>query len=562
MNADGSQPSRPGQARRGPDLHFLPLGGSGEIGMNLNLYEYGGKWLMVDLGVTFADDGVPGVDVIMPDPQFIVERRDRLVGLVLTHAHEDHLGAVPYLWPQLQCPIWATPFTAAFLRRKLAETDFADAVEIHEVPLGARFNVGPFELEMVTLTHSIPEPNGLAIRTPAGAVFHTGDWKIDPEPLVGDLTDDAKLRAIGDNGVLAMIGDSTNAMRPGESGSEATVRQTLIDVIGRCKGRVAVGCFASNVARLESIAVAAAHHGRDVALVGRSLWRIHDAAKETGYLKDLPPFVDERDAGFIPRDRVVMICTGSQGESRAALSRIAADEHPHVVLERGDTVIFSSRVIPGNERNVLRLLNGLARLGVDIVTDDTHPHIHVSGHPARDELTRMYQWVRPHIAIPVHGEQRHMQAHAELAKACQVPHALVPENGTLIRLAPEGPEIVDHVPVGRLAADGDRLLPIGGSVLRSRTRLMWNGAVIATVVLDRKGRLAVPPKISAPGLLDPETDLDFASEIVEAIEDGVAKAGRDANDERVEDSVRKAVRVAIRERREGRPVVDVHLVRV
>src|SRR5258708_6128666 len=279
--------------------------------MNLNLYEYGGKWLMVDLGVTFADDGVPGVEVMMPDPQFIVERRDQLVGLVLTHAHEDHIGAVQYLWPQLRCPIWATPFTAAFLRRKLEETDFAGEVEITEVPLGGRFNVGPFDLEMVTLTHSILEPNGLAIRTPAGAVFHTGDWKIDPEPLIGDLTDDAKLRAIGDDGVLAMIGDSTNAMRPGESGSEATVRETLIEVIGRCQGRVAVGCFASNVARVESIAVAAAQHGRHCALVGRSLWRIHDAAKETGYLQDLPQFVDERDAGFLPRDKVVMICTGS-----------------------------------------------------------------------------------------------------------------------------------------------------------------------------------------------------------------------------------------------------------
>jgi len=556
-----TRPRRAGASGR-PALHFLPLGGSGEIGMNLNLYEYDGQWLMVDCGVTFGDEGIPGADVLMPDPQFIVERRDRLLGLVLTHAHEDHLGAVQYLWPQLQCPIWATPFTAAFLRRKLEETDFVKSIEINTVPMGARFSIGPFDLEMVTLTHSIPEPNGLAIRTPAGSVFHTGDWKIDPEPLVGDVTDDAKLRAWGDSGVLAMIGDSTNAMRPGESGSEAMVRDALTEIIGRCKCRVAVACFASNVARLETIAVAAAHHGRHTALVGRSLWRIHDAAKETGYLKDLPEFVDERDAGFLPRDKVVMICTGSQGESRAALSRIAADEHPHVVLERDDTVIFSSRVIPGNERNILRLQNGLARLGVNLITDDTHPHIHVSGHPARDELARMYQWVRPRIAIPVHGEHRHMEAHAELARACQVPHALVPENGTMIRLAEDGPEIVDRVFAGRLAADGDRLLPVGGAILRSRTRLMWNGAVVATVVLDRKGRLVTTPKLSAPGLLDPETDLEFAAEIVAAIEDGVGQAGRDADDERVEDAVRRAVREVIRGHREGRPVVDVHLVRV
>jgi ribonuclease J len=559
---DAATPGRPRRAQAGPDLHFLPLGGSGEIGMNLNLYEYGGKWLMVDLGVTFADDGVPGVEVTMPDPQFIVERRDDLVGLVLTHAHEDHLGAVPYLWPQLRCPIWATPFTAAFLRRKLIETDFGGSVEINIVPMGARFTVGPFDLEMVTLTHSIPEPNGLAIRTPAGAVFHTGDWKIDPEPLVGDVTDDARLRAIGDAGVLAMVGDSTNALREGESGSEAGVRAALTELFGRYEGRIAVGCFASNVARVESIAAAAAAYGRDVALVGRSLWRIHDAAKETGYLADLPNFIDERDAGFIPRDRLVMICTGSQGEPRSALARIAEDAHPHVVLERGDVAIFSSRTIPGNERNIQRMQNGLARLGVEVVTDHTHPAIHVSGHPARDELTRMYQWVRPRIAIPVHGEMQHMQAHAQLAKACQVPHAVVPENGTLIRLAPDGPEIIDRVHAGRLAAVGDRLLPVGGAVLKSRSRLMWNGAVIATIVLDRKGRLATTPKISAPGLLDPETDAELAAEIVAAIEEGVAKAGRDAADEQVEQAVRRTVRDVMRDHGEGRPVIDIHLVRI
>jgi ribonuclease J len=316
------------------------------------------------------------------------------------------------------------------------------------------------------------------------------------------------------------------------------------------------------VARLESIAVAARANGRHTALVGRSLWRIHDAAKESGYLRDLPPFVDERDAGFLPRDKAVLICTGSQGEPRAALARIAADEHPHVVLEQGDIAIFSSRVIPGNERAVLRVQNGLTRSGVTLITEETDPRVHVSGHPARDELARMYQWVRPRIAIPVHGEARHMEAHAQLARSCQVPHALVPENGTLIRLAQEGPEIVDRVHTGRLAVDGDRLLPIDGSVLRNRTKLMWNGAVVATVVLDHKGQLSMPPKISAPGLLDPEADTDFAADMVEAIEDGVGRAGRNAADERVEQAVRKALRETIKEWRDGRPVIDVHLVRV
>ena len=548
--------------RKPAALHFLPLGGSGEIGMNLNLYEYGGKWLMVDLGVTFSNNGAPGAEVIMPDPKFIVERRRDLVGLVLTHAHEDHLGAVPYLWPQLRCPIWATRFTAGFLRRKLLETDFADEVEIHEVELGARFTIDPFDLEMVTLTHSILEPNGLAIRTPPGLVFHTGDWKLDPEPLIGDVTDETKIRGLGDSGVLAMIGDSTNALQEGESGSEARARTALIELVGRYDGRVAVGCFASNVARLESIAIAARENGRHAALVGRSLWRMHDAALEAGYLQGLPPFVDERDAGFLPRDKTLLICTGSQGEPRAAFSRIASDQHPHITLESGDVAIFSSRVIPGNERAILDLQNDLAQLGVTLVTTETNPDIHVSGHPARGELARMYQWVRPRIAIPVHGEARHMQAHAELAKACQVPFAMPAENGTMIRLSPDGPEIVDRVHSGRLAADGDRLLPVGGAVLRSRARLMWNGAVVAIAVIDRKGKLTVPPRLSAPGLLDPETDHELAAELVEAIEKGVGRAGREADDARLEEAIRRALREVIRAHKDGRPVIDVHVVRV
>src|ERR1700722_19239155 len=344
-------------------LYFLPLGGSGEIGMNLNLYGYRGQWLMLDCGITFGEEEHAGVDVIMPDPAFIVERRDRLLGIVATHAHEDHIGAIPYLWPQLQCPVWATPFTASLLRAKLIEAGLADRVPINIVPMSGRFSIGPFDLELITLTHSIPEPNAVVVRTPVGTVLHTGDWKLDPDPLIGSPPGEARLRQVGDEGVLAIVCDSTNALRPGSSRSEGELRHSLTELIGRYDGRVAVACFASNVARLATIAHAARAHDRDVALIGRSLWRMEKAARENGYLVDVPRFLTDDEAGYIPRDKVLLICTGSQGEPRAALARIARDDHPNVTLEEGDVVIFSSRIIPGNERAIGRLHNALIRMG-------------------------------------------------------------------------------------------------------------------------------------------------------------------------------------------------------
>src|SRR5271156_2168928 len=377
-----------------PDaLFFVALGGANEIGMNLNLYGAAGHWLIVDCGVTFGDDSQPGLEVVMPDPAFIAERRDKLVGIVATHAHEDHIGAIPYLWSQLRCPVWAPPFTASVLRAKLVEAGLADKVRINVVPMSGRFSVGQFDLELITLTHSIPEPNAVVLRTPFGTVLHTGDWKFDPDPLVGPTADEAALRRLGDEGVLALICDSTNALRPGTSGSEADLRVSLTELVGRFDARVAVACFASNVARLETIAHAAAAHGREVALVGRSLWRIGKAARGDGHLADLPSFLTEDEAAYIPRDRIVLICTGSQGEPRAALARIAREDHPNIVLETGDVVIFSSRIIPGNEKSINRLQNALVRLGIEIITEEDH-FVHVSGHPARDELVRMYQMVR------------------------------------------------------------------------------------------------------------------------------------------------------------------------
>jgi ribonuclease J len=548
------------------DLFFLPLGGSGEIGMNLNLYGHKGRWLMVDLGVTFGGESMPGIEVITPDPAFIEERRHLLAGLVLTHAHEDHLGAVQYLWRRLRCPIWATPFAASVLRRKLAEASFHERIDLTVVPLDARFKVGPFDIELIHLTHSIPEPMALAIRTRAGTVLHTGDWKIDPTPLVGGEMEIDKLRRLGEEGVLAVVGDSTNAQREGEAGSEADVRTALTRLVGRLKGRVAIACFASNIARLESIAHAARANGRDVALVGRSLWRMHDAAKENGYLADAPAFLREDEAGFVPRERIVMICTGSQGEPRAALARIANDDHPHVVLQDGDACVFSSRTIPGNERAVMKLQNELVGLGVEVINDEQLPGdlggpIHVSGHPCRGELARLYQWVRPRLVVPVHGEAQHMRAHAELARACQVPHALVPRNGTVIRLTPDGGEIVDEVRVGRLAVEGARLVPLDGAVLRMRGKMMWNGAVLATVVVDRRGRLVGEPRVSAPGLTDDEeTEIDTL--LVDALRDALADTRRGADDAQLEEIASRAIKRVMKAEYGKRPAVQVHLVRV
>ena len=544
-------------------LLFVSLGGAGEIGMNLNLYGYAGDWLILDCGVTFGDDSQPGLEVVMPDPAFIVERRDRLLGIVATHAHEDHIGAIPYLWKELRCPVWATSFTASLLRAKLVEAGIADKVRINVVPMSSRFTVGPFDLELITLTHSIPEPNAVALRTPVGTVLHTGDWKFDPDPLIGSTSDEAALRRLGDDGVLAMIGDSTNALRPGTSGSEADLRRSLIDLVGRYDARVAVACFASNVARLETIARAAAAHGREVALVGRSLWRIDKAARENGYLADLPRFLTEDEAGYLPRDKIVLICTGSQGEPRSALDRIAREDHPNILLETGDVVIFSSRIIPGNEKAINRLQNALVRLGIEIVTEEDH-FVHVSGHPARDELVRMYQMVRPRVAIPVHGEARHLVAHANLAKECQVQQPLVIQNGDMVRLTPNGAAIVDEVPVGRLASDGKGLLPVGGAALKDRQRVILNGSAVVTLVLDRQGRLVAPPAISLIGLVEDAAGSTALPFLRDALERGFDQlpAGPRRDDDGVRDTVRRVLRRAINDRFGKRPLIEIHLVRI
>jgi ribonuclease J len=550
--------------RPGPDeLLFLPLGGAGEIGMNLNLYGHAGKWLMVDLGVSFGDEATPGIEVVMPDPRFIEERRADLVGIVLTHAHEDHLGAVPYLWERLGCPVWATPFTAAVLRRKLHESEIAGEVPIIEVPMSGRFQAGPFEIELVTLTHSIPEPNALVIRTAAGTVLHSGDWKFDPEPLVGPAADINALRRLGEERILALVCDSTNALVAGHSGSEAKVREELTRLFGRFKNRIAVACFASNVARLESVVHAALAHDRHVALVGRSMRRIVEAAQETGYLRGLPPFVSEHDAGYLPREKVALLCTGSQGEPRSALARIGRNDHPQVTLEPGDAVIFSSRVIPGNEKAIGALQNDLARLEVEIVTAEDEP-VHVSGHPAREELARMYQLVRPRIAIPVHGERRHLEAHARLAQECQVPQAIAAENGRMIRLAPGPAAVVGEVAFGRIGLDGSALVPLGGALIKHRHRISASGSAVATLVMGRDGRLLAEPQVTLHGLVDPEADGAALGSAAAAVRSAVEalNPGQRADDAAVKEAARLAVRRYIHAERGKKPLTDVHLVRM
>lgn len=556
------------KALKNAELVFVPLGGTGEIGMNLNLYGFGTeedrKWIMVDLGVTFSDGRTPGVDVIMPDPTFIEENRQDLIAIVLTHAHEDHIGAVAHLWPKLRCPVYATPFTAELVKGKLIEAGIEQEVPLNIVDLGARFDLGPFDIEFVTLTHSIPEPNALAIRTPLGTVMHTGDWKIDPGPVIGETLDSKRLAEIGEEGVRAIVCDSTNVFTPGEAGSEADVATSLTELIGELDGRVVVTTFASNVARLESIIRGAEANGRHVVLAGRSMFRVIAAARDTGHLKNLPPFVEAADAGYLPKDKVLFLCTGSQGEPRAALARIAADAHRDIVLEEGDTVIFSSRIIPGNDVAIFEMQNDLARAGVRVITEKDH-FVHVSGHPCRDELTAMYQWIKPELAIPVHGEARHLLEHAALAKELQVPETLVIENGDMVRLAPGAAQVVDEVPSGRVVMDGDVLVPSWDAGIQERRRLGFAGAVFVSVALNEKGAVQGDPEIRLIGL--PERDnygVRFDERAYDALDSALDQLPqRKRKDEaQVGEYLRRAVRGAIRKEWGKKAAVEVIVTRV
>jgi len=538
------------------DFWFLPLGGSGEIGMNLNLYGYDDQWLMVDLGVTFGDR--LGIDIITPDPEFIAAKREKLAGLVLTHAHEDHVGAIPYLWPLLQCPIYATPFTAHIVRQKIKEYSWAKKVEIHEVPLNSHIEVGKFGVEFISLTHSIPEPNALAITTPHGTVMHTGDWKIDPEPLVGLATNHQRLEEWGNRGVLAMVCDSTNVFADGASGSEEAVRDELSTLLAKYPNeRIVFSCFSSNIARVETAILIARQHGRKVCVVGRSLEKMVEAARQSGYLKEIGTFVDENAAMSLPPEAVMIISTGSQGEPRSVLARMAADQHPYLKLDNRDVIVFSSRVIPGNEKSISTLQNNLVRKGVKIVTA-SEEDIHVSGHPARDELKQMYAWVRPHILIPVHGEFRHMQEQAKLGLECGIPKVVVPENGTIIRLEKDKPKIIDIVPTGRLGYDGTRMIPMQSQLVKDRAKLSFQGIICISVVLDKSGKIIKNPLISMMGVTiggeeQNQLERDMDRSIRQVVHNGYKNT----------DSLANEIKVAVRRVTNNwigkKPLVNVHI---
>ena len=540
---------------------FVPLGGTGEIGMNFNLYGCDGDWIAVDCGMGFAGPENPEAELLLADPAFIVARRERLRALVITHAHEDHIGGVARLWPQLRCPIYATPFAAAILRRKLNEAGLGREVKLNVLPPRSAFEIAPFSLRYIGMAHSTPEAQSLAITTSYGTVLHTGDWKFDPHPEVGGVTDEVALAALGDAGVLAMTSDSTNATVDGHSGSERDVKKSLVALVNDLPGRIAITCFASNVARVASVIEAAMAAGRHVALIGRSLGNYVAAAQEAGFLLDAPDFIPEEDIGSIPDDNLLLLVTGSQGEPRSALARIAADTHRYASLGEGDTVIFSSRMIPGNERAITAVQDALVRRGVQVITDDDE-FTHVSGHPPRDDLCKLYKLVRPQYLIPTHGEWRHLSAQAELAREEGL-HPMLLENGDMLRLAPGEPEIIDSVETGRLAVDGTTIVALKGNVMGARRRMLFNGVVVGSFVLDGAGQVLGETRISAPGLFDEEARLlqrEVETEFLNAL---VELPGSVRKDDAALDHAARAILRRITGKRLGkRPIVEAHILRL
>ena len=542
----------------GNELLFLALGGSGEIGMNVNLYGCQGKWVMVDLGMTFADPAYPGVDLILPDLTFIEEHKDDLLGIVLTHGHEDHIGAIPYLAADLGVPLYATPFTAGLIAGKLEEEGLLGQIPLKVIDMEGDFQLGPFGFRYVPLAHSIPEGNALLIETPHGRIFHTGDWKLDDSPQIGDPATAAELTAIGDEGVLALVCDSTNVFQETESGSEAAVREGLDQVISEAEGRVLVTTFASNAARLRTLGHVAADTGRQICVAGRSLDRIIRVSKSVGYLTDFPETIDFETAMKLPKREVMIIATGGQGEYRAALARIAFDSHK-LKLDEGDLVVFSSKQIPGNEIAIGRIQNELAANRIAMITD-RQAEVHVSGHPGRPELASMYQWIRPDIIVPVHGEMRHMAEHARFAKMCQVPHGIVQKNGDVVRLAPNGPEKIGEERVGRLILDGDVILAADGTTMNERRKIANNGVISVALAMNNQDRIVGDVQVSLEGVPVEEDREAFLAEACEAAAGAARK--NSGNEPKLREGVRLAVRRCATEWTGKKPVVDVLVVRV
>jgi ribonuclease J len=554
---------------QGDEFTFAPLGGVGEIGMNLSVYGFGTRqkraWLAVDLGVSFGDEEhLPGIDTIMPDISFLVQERKNLVGLVLTHAHEDHFGAIIDLWPRLKCPVYATKFSAALFEAKCAAERNPPKIPVTVVPSGGRIELGPFGVEFIPVAHSIPESHALAISTAAGTALHTGDWKLDPTPVIGLPTDERRLRELGDTGVLALVGDSTNAVRDGRSPSETEVAKTIIELVKAARGRVAVTTFASNVARLRAVADAARLSGREVVVVGRAMERVVQVARDTGYLDGVQNFRSSELYGHFPPDKVLALCTGSQGEPRAALARIANDDHPQVTLNKGDCVIFSSRTIPGNEKAVGSIINGLIVQGIEVITDRTHL-VHVSGHPRRDELRDIIGWVRPQLLIPVHGEALHLFEHAKLARAAGVPKVLICRNGDQVKLGPGDPGIIDELPSGRLYKDGNILEDSKSRAVVERRRMAFAGCAFVAIAMDEKGELADDPEVDLIGIPEKNASAeaidDIVFDVVVSTVEGLPRARRRDPDALAE-SVRRAVRACVNEHWGKKPLCFVHVLTI
>lgn len=526
-------------------LLFMPLGGSNEIGINVNLYHYKGKWLMVDLGSGFADDFLPGVDMVVANIDFILERKKDLVGIVLTHAHEDHLGAIQYFGNELNAPIYTTNFTANFLNIKLSEHKHANKVKINEVKPGSKFDLGPFSIEMIGITHSAPEMQALMIRTDAGNVLHTGDWKFDDDPVVGPASSEDTLKKCGEEGIDALVCDSTNVFNPDASGSEGDLRKSLVDIIAGCKKLVVVSTFASNLARLDTLIHAGEAAGRKIVLSGRSMHRMFSAAQESGYLKDVNSLIDERDMGRFNREDILVIATGCQGEPLASVAKMANGSHNFIRLAREDTVIFSSKIIPGNEKKIFRMFNHFVRTGVEVITERDH-FVHVSGHPGLEELKKMYELTKPKTVIPVHGEAAHIHEHAKFARKCGVPNAVEVENGTIVQILGENTKVIDKYETGYLAVDGSSLLPTDSKIFRSRRRMREAGIVVVTIIFDVKGNLLTKPVIDMPGCLDREEDkdiiTDIRSEMIELLSNQLSNKVLKLKGDEIEQAIRSLVR--------------------
>lgn len=550
------------------DLIFIPLGGSEQFGVNLNVYGTQGKWLAIDCGIGFPDERMPGVDILLPDPKFLQKRKKDLSGLIITHGHEDHVGAVPYLWPRLRCPIYCTEFTAAVLRRKFEEAPECRDAEIHIVEPGQRLELGPFRASFAPVSHSIPQTCSIILETDAGRVVHSGDWNLDPAPVVGDPTDPKPFQEAGKKGVMAYIGDSTNAMVEGRSGSEADVEKGLERVFAEQKGRITVTMFSSNIGRLRSICLAAKACGRDVAVIGRSLHKMIASAHECGYLNDIADFVPEEDVAVIPRDRIVLIVTGSQGETRAQLARIARGAHSNVRLDPGDTVIYSARAIPGNERAIIDVNNNLAAAGAEVIYPKKSGHtIHVSGHPYRDEIRDMFGWVKPRSVVAVHGEHAMIRAQADLARECGIECAVIPKNGSVINLSAEGgAQIIDHIETGLLAVEPGRIIDAAHPAIAERRKLQLSGTVHATLVMNARGDLVADPQVSCAGLSDPgsKEGRKFEEGMIEEIEDILADLSREElyDDNFVSEEIRIGLRRYVSHMLRMKPKVSVHVVRV